>query len=80
MVLPVGWTKGCHQYTYDDEFTHTDGRKQETDPSQPDFAGVIALVDVIPDMRALTSLSLSSNYLTGKDGDDISGNVLNPLA
>ena len=63
MVLPVGWTKGYDDIYYCDEFTHTDGRKQGTDPSQPDFTGVIALADVIPDMRALTSLNLASNHL-----------------
>jgi hypothetical protein len=62
MVLPVGWTKG-YDDSYDDEFTHTDGRKQGTDPSQPDFTGVIALANVIPDMRALLSLDISSNCL-----------------
>jgi hypothetical protein len=73
MVLPVGWTynrtKG-YDDSYYDEFTHTDGRKQGTDPSQPDFTGVIALADVIPDMRAMTSLNLASNTL-GVEGAKI---------
>jgi hypothetical protein len=62
MVLPVGWTKG-YDDSYDNEFTHTDGRKQGTDPSQPDFTGVIALSDVIPDMRALTKLTFGDKQV-----------------
>jgi hypothetical protein len=40
----------------------------------------IMLVPEIVDNRALTSLNLSSNYLTGYDGDDMSGNMPNPPA
>jgi hypothetical protein len=42
-----------------------------------DMSGIVAIADAIPDMGALTSLNLSSNYLTGDDGDDMSGNMLN---
>jgi hypothetical protein len=45
-----------------------------------DMSGVIAIADAIPDMGALTSLDLSSNRLTGEDGDDMSGKILNPPA
>jgi hypothetical protein len=44
----------------------------------PGFARELA--GGIKDNGALTSLNLSSNYLTGEDGDNMSGNVLNPLA
>jgi hypothetical protein len=43
-----------------------------------DTSGVTTLADIIPDMGALTSLNLSSKYLTGDNGDDMSGNMLNP--
>jgi Ran GTPase-activating protein (RanGAP) involved in mRNA processing and transport len=38
------------------------------------------LAPAIGDNGALTSLNLSSNYLTGFDGDDKSGNMPNPPA
>jgi hypothetical protein len=41
-----------------------------------DNSGIIAIADAIPDMRALSSLNLSSNMLTGPFGGEMSGNML----
>ena len=38
-----------------------------------DTSGIVAIADVIPGMGAMTSLNLSSNMLTGRWGDDMSG-------
>ena len=77
-MLPEGWTE-----EYDDDaekvYKHTDGREQKDKPGKPE--GIIAIANAIPDMRALTSLDLSSNKLTGGcPYDDMSGNMLNPPA
>jgi hypothetical protein len=53
-----GWTTG-------ERYQHIDGRKQDGKPEGVEFKplGAIALANAIPDMGALTSLNLSSNYL-----------------
>jgi hypothetical protein len=62
LVPPEGW-----RAEYDDgaaPWIHTDGQRVEDgmpEGSMP--VGVIALANVIPDMRAMTSLNLASNYL-----------------
>jgi hypothetical protein len=59
----------------DEVFVHTAGQKQKVNPGKP--MGLIAIATAIKDMRALTSLNLSSNNLTGF-GTDMSGTMLNP--
>jgi hypothetical protein len=63
LVLPEGWTEDWDDEEEEDEvvYEHTDGRTQEEHPGKPD--GIIAIANAIPDMRALTSLDLSSNNL-----------------
>jgi hypothetical protein len=74
LVLPTGWTKEWMYEEFKDYgYTHTDGREQKEHPGKPD--GLIALVNAIPDMGALTSLNISSNRLTGDHGAQMSGNV-----
>ena len=47
------------------KYRHTDGRKTDTKPEGEEFKpeGIIALANAIPDMRAMTSLNLASNYI-----------------
>jgi hypothetical protein len=75
LVLPAGWKKTA----YEAEWIHSDRSKVTDNPGKPE--GSIAIATAIPDMRALTSLNLSSNSLSGGYGDcDMSGNILNPPA
>jgi hypothetical protein len=61
-------------------------RKEETEldlsgqPGQTCLGAgdAVLIANDIHDMGVLTSLNLSSNFLTGIDGDDMSGNMLNP--
>jgi hypothetical protein len=65
LVLPVGWTK---EFMYDKfkgyGYKHIDGREQK-DPTEP--GGIIVLASALKDMRAMTSLDLSSNTI-GSEG------------
>jgi hypothetical protein len=63
LTLPEGWSekKGMFGVGY----KHTDGRKQEGHPGKPE--GIIAIANVIPDMRPLTKFVFS--------GDDNSKSV-----
>jgi hypothetical protein len=72
LVPPEGWTKGgLIAYPATHHWSHTDGRKEEgVMPSGSKPAGIIALVNAIPDMRAMTSLNLASNEL-GVEGAKI---------
>ena len=60
LVLPKGWTEH-YNYSREEVYRHTDGREQKNKPGKPE--GIIAIANAIPDMRALTSLNLSSNNL-----------------
>jgi hypothetical protein len=64
IVLPEGWTPQVNSDQTAFEFKHIDGTVQGDNPGKPE--GVIALANVIPDMRALTSLNLASNSLEAK--------------
>jgi hypothetical protein len=72
LVPPEGWTKGGYiRYPDIHHWSHTDGRKEEgVVPSESKPAGIVALADAIPDMRAMTSLNLASNKL-GVEGAEI---------
>jgi hypothetical protein len=59
-VLPEGWNCSDNELLVL-EYTHTDGRKQDQHPGQPD--GLIALADAIKDMAAITSVNLLSNSI-----------------
>ena len=67
MVLPTGWKQGYDEYDYE-VFTHTDGRKQAIDPSQPDVRGFSALADAVPTMGALLTFNISDNDLCAAGG------------
>jgi hypothetical protein len=58
------------------------GEETELDFSQQDLGAgdAVLITNDISDNGALTSLNLSSNYLTGYGGDDMSGNMPNPPA
>jgi hypothetical protein len=75
-VLPAGWTKRNGDYvgdlappcwdprTYGPIYEHSDGKKHRQQIEHPGEAeGIIAIANAMPDMRAMTSLNLSSNYL-----------------
>jgi hypothetical protein len=72
LVPPEGWTKGGFiRYPGIRHWAHTDGRKEEAvAPSGSKPAGIIALANGIPDMRALTCLNLALNSL-GVEGAKI---------
>ena len=61
LVLPQGWSEDWKDDLSAKEYTHTDGSKQDQHPGKPE--GIIALANAIPDMGAMTSLNLASNYL-----------------
>jgi hypothetical protein len=61
LVLPEGWTKTGGGFSAPYVFKHADGREQKEDPSKPE--GIIAIANAIPDMGAMTSLNLASNYI-----------------
>jgi hypothetical protein len=65
LVPSEGWTKGDYiRYPCIYHWSHTDGRKEEgVVPSESKPAGIIALADVIPDMRALIKLGIRSNAI-----------------
>jgi hypothetical protein len=60
LVLPAGYKKT----PYMQQWTHSDGSKVTENPAEPE--GVIAIADVIPDMRALTKLILKHNGMLTK--------------
>jgi hypothetical protein len=67
LVLPEGWSNGSgkhdeHGYGW---YAHTSGADQKEHPGKPE--GIIALANAIPNMGALSVLSLKSNSL-GVDG------------
>jgi hypothetical protein len=81
LVPPDGWTKRNAQSReeYDAHgnvwYEHTDGTEQKEDPgSKPE--GIIALANVIPDMGALSVLSLKSNCLCNKEAGKVLVEVL----
>jgi hypothetical protein len=55
--------KGLKGNTVITELDISSNNLDENSDYEPDMSGVIALADAIPDMRALTSLDLSSNWL-----------------
>lgn len=65
-IFPDGWSSkdndGCAP------FVHTDGRKQTVVPEGAKSSGVIAIANVIPDMRALSHFDISSNDLRTEGG------------
>jgi hypothetical protein len=61
LVLPEGW-----QRTGGKEWTHSDGAKVTENPGKPE--GIIAIANALPDMGALSVLSLKDNKLLTKDG------------
>jgi hypothetical protein len=75
LVLPEGWTSGLNADYSAREYTNADGRKQNQNPSKPE--GLIAVANAIKDMRALSSLNMSSNCLVWRG--DTSGNMLKLL-
>ena len=66
----VGWTHSpVHRAEY--RYTHSDGRHQEQLPDGDELGrpdGIIAIVNAIPDMGALSVLSLKGNYLRAEGG------------
>jgi hypothetical protein len=62
VYVDPGWTKAVNAAGSAYEYTHTDGQVQAEEPGQ-EAKGVIAVVNAIKDMRALTSLNLASNSL-----------------
>jgi hypothetical protein len=76
LILPVGWEKksvdndGRAPWVYE----HTDGTKQDYNPGKPE--GAIALANAIPNMRALSVLSLKKNYLGTKEVAKVLGEML----
>jgi hypothetical protein len=60
LVLPEGWTED-YDSDCNEVYKHADGREQRDNPSKPE--GLIAIADAIPDMRALSSLDLTTNNL-----------------
>jgi hypothetical protein len=61
LVPPEGWSIKNKGYSFQ-KYLHVDGREQTEDPGcKPE--GVIALANAIPDMRALSVLSLRNNNL-----------------
>jgi hypothetical protein len=85
LVLPDGWAL---DYDEDDEeeerervYKHTDGREQNNPPEGSKAEGIIAIANAIPDMGALSVLSLKSNGLLNKDSgtalaDALKGNSI----
>jgi hypothetical protein len=67
-VLPEGWRFGYKGNGSNKQYLHDDGRAQKESPGKPE--GIIALVNAIQDMRAMTSLNLASNKL-GVEGAKI---------
>jgi hypothetical protein len=67
MVLPDGWRKT--ESGRKPEWTHSDGSKVTANPGKPE--GVIALATAIPDMRALTKLNISGNYIGAEQERDL---------
>jgi hypothetical protein len=65
LVLPQGWTKGEKGYSITEEYTHTDGTKQDQHPGEPE--GIIALANAIPDMGAMTELDVRENNINEKE-------------
>jgi Ran GTPase-activating protein (RanGAP) involved in mRNA processing and transport len=61
LVLPQGWSKDWKADYSGQEYTHTDGSKQDQHPGKPE--GIIALAIAIPDMGALTKFDISKNDL-----------------
>jgi hypothetical protein len=56
--------KGTGRYkTVDAE--NSDDTDEEEQIMEPEFSGIIAIANAIPDMRALTSLNLAGNYIGG---------------
>jgi hypothetical protein len=72
LVLPDGWSIKNKGWSYQ-KYVHADGREQKDHPGKP--KDVIALANAIPDMRAMTSLSLASNSL-GVEGFKIIAAIL----
>jgi Leucine-rich repeat (LRR) protein len=66
LVLPEGWSID-YLYTLSYKYKHTDGRKQATAPegSRIRAEGIVALASAIPDMGALSVLSLKSCLFAG---------------
>jgi hypothetical protein len=59
LVLPAGWTKGGRRC--DPLYKHSDGREQKRHPGEPE--GIIAVVNAIKNMRALSKFDISNNNL-----------------
>jgi hypothetical protein len=57
-LLPNGWVDKSYAANWGEQDEHW----------ETDMAGITALADVIPSMRALTSLNLSSNNLMAEGG------------
>jgi Ran GTPase-activating protein (RanGAP) involved in mRNA processing and transport len=65
LVPPEGWSIK-DEGSYRQKYIHIDGREQKEDPgSKPE--GVIAIANAIPDMGALSVLSLKKNSLSNKE-------------
>jgi hypothetical protein len=61
LVLPQGWSEGWKADGSAQEYTHTDGSKQDQHPGKPEC--IIALANAIPNMGALSKLVLTMNHI-----------------
>jgi hypothetical protein len=71
LVLPEGWANGY--VSGKRGYTHSHGREQLAPPAGSKPEGVIALANVIPGMRAMTSLNLASNMIDSEGAKHVAG-------
>jgi hypothetical protein len=74
LVLPQGWSEDWKADYSAQEYTHTDGSKQDQHPGKPE--GIIALAIAISDMRALLILNMSKNSMKGAEAGKALGDAL----
>jgi hypothetical protein len=65
LTLPQGWQKHPTQQKY----KSPDGKVQDTAPEGSAPEGIIAIANVIPDMRAILSLNLAKNKIGGWEAE-----------
>jgi hypothetical protein len=73
LVLPEGWRFGFKGDGSNEQYLHADGRAQKENPGKPD--GIIALVDAIQDMRAISSLNLAKNMIRAEGAKHLSAAI-----
>jgi hypothetical protein len=73
-IFPDGWSSEDNEWGTQ-YFVHTDGRKQKAVPEGAKSSGVVAIANVIPDMRALSSANLLMNNI-GTEQAQVLANIL----